>query len=538
MIGTWGTYQAKAAVKGSLKVSERFEQQWGEKTHQMSEVVSKTIPMKPQAAGKSKDPIGDAMLESPEFKQWADRYPEEIVLAKGLIDRISHLGIHAAGVLVASEPIRDHAPIENSKGVLVSAYDMSSVERVGLVKYDYLGLATFQMISLALRHIERRHNKKINLMEVPLDDPKVFALYAAGKTATVFQFASKGMQDALRLVQASDVEDLIAVAALYRPGPLEFIPDYAAGKKNPSKIKWVHPVVKRHLEVTYGIMVYQEQAMLLARDLGGLDHEEVDKLRKAVSKKDPEAFNKICEVLKKKAAARGENEAVIDSVLNLMAKFAGYAFNRSHACAYAILSYYTAWLRTYYPSEWMAAVMHVDRDNDDKMALYRRECKMEGIEVKQPNVNDSGLETTVTPTGAIALPLNSIKGVGSMAQAIVDEQPFETLKDMVWRARPNRGMVEHLANGGALHCFEEVRRFSGVEDVMAYYDELVSERNLEEKRRKQEERMTYKVLSPLASGSDGTPASSTTERRTKPRTEKPQVRKPLNTKSLFPKDIL
>lgn len=530
MIGTWGTYQTKAAVTNTLKVSEKFNRDWGDNTHKMALAVSKTIPFRPQSAGKSKNPIGDCVKDSPEFANWARKYPEDIALAARLIDRISNLGIHAGGVLVSSEPIRDHSPIENSKGVLASAYDMKSVERVGLVKYDYLGLACLHMISLAQKLIEKRHGQPVDFNKINMEDPKIFQLYKTGTTSTIFQFASEGMQDALRQVQASCIEDLIAVAALYRPGPMAFIPDYAAGKQNPSKVKYEHPIIKKHLEVTYGIMVYQEQAMFLAREMASLDWDEVDKLRKAVSKKDPEAFEKICKVFEEKALAKGVPKPAVDATLNLMAKFAGYAFNRSHACAYALLSYYTAHLRAYYPAEWMAAVMQIDSDDEKKMAVYQRECKSNGIVVLKPNVNDSGLETTVTSEGAVALPLTSIKGVGTMAQVIVQHQPFENMRDMIWRARPNRGMVEHLAEGNALSCFEDTKRCRAVEDLMLYFDELVSERNEEDKRKKREEKMRYKVMSPLA----GIESTNSNERRAKPKREKAKV---LNTKSLFPNDI-
>jgi len=342
------------------------------------------------------------------------------------------------------------------------------------------------------------------------------------------------MQDSLKKVQASCIEDLIAVAALFRPGPLAFIPDYAAGKLNPGSVKYAHPIIKKHLEVTFGIMVYQEQAMFLAREMASLDWDEVDKLRKAVSKKDPISFGKICKVFEDKAIAKGIPKEAVDATLNLMGKFAGYAFNRSHACAYALLSYFTAHLRVYYPAEWIAAVMQIDKDDDKKMALYQKECKDNGITVVKPNVNDSGLETTVTKQGHIALPLVSIKGVGAMAQTIVEHQPFENLKDMVWRSRPNRGMVEHLAEGGALECFSDARR--PTEELMIFYDELVNERLQDEKRRKREEKQRYKVLSPMSVEDPGDRTIPVEERKVRSRKEnaKPKM---LNTRSLFPNDI-
>ena len=819
-IGTWGTYGAKAAVKGALKTSERFIGQFGEKAHAVAESITKTIPGKPGIT------IDEAISESDEFAQWARKYSSEVAIAQKLVGTISNLGVHAGGVLVSSEPIHDHSPVENSKGVLCSAFDMKSVERVGLVKYDFLGLATFQMLARALKLIEKRHGRVIDPAQIPLEDPKVFHdVYSKGKTSSVFQFASKGMQETLVQVQASNTEDLIAVAALYRPGPMAFIPDYAAGKRNPSSVKYGHPIIEKHLAVTYGIIVYQEQAMFLARDLAGFDWEETDKLRKAVSKKDPEAFAKVTKLFREKALARGVDKKVIDDLLSLMQKFAGYAFNRclsaktyihtadgrrmhiskaysekpshimsmwedgeirphavknivktgkkpvyrittfanrtlkctmehrllttegykalsdmqvgtelivqprpvsdaqrearkanmkaleqtqgqkdraadrmrdwqasrtpeeklahlrgihekhpdlgkswcakgtekvrwlhandpewraahiersiasvrdaydtgpgyghcsiasngmwcaskperamcewlieqgiefqmhkvlgngricdfyfggvywemdgmdrvgqyfadkyddlpyvvvtpedfrehvarhlalehasngdpivsieyagieetydiemsddgpknfvankiishnSHSCSYAILSYWTAWLRTYYPSEWMAAVMQVDHDDENKMAVYRRECQLEKIKVNNPNVNESAGDTTVNAKGDIMLPLTTIKGVGSVAEAIVAEQPYTSMKDFVWRARPNRGLVIALGDNGALDCFPEVAALEDLHDIMQEFDRLVALRSDEEKRVAKAAKMKYTVKS-------------------------------------------
>ena len=512
-IGTWGTYGAKAAVIGALKTSERFTAKFADATHAMAQKVSGSIPKRPGIT------IDEALMESEDFAAYYRYWKNEIDIAKQLVGTISNLGVHAGGVLVASEPIHDHCPVENSKGNLCSGYDMKSVERMGLVKYDYLGLATYQQISIALKLIQKRHHVEIKLDEIPLEDPKVFKnIYAKGKTSSVFQFASRGMQEALRLVEASTTEDLIAVAALYRPGPLEYIPQYADGKKNPASVRYAHPLIEKHLGVTYGIMVYQEQAMFLARDMAGFDWGEVDKLRKAISKKSGKDFDAACNLFKEKSLARGISESAVNEVLSLMAKFGGYAFNRSHACSYAILSYWTAWLRYYYPSEWMAACMHVDRDDEDKLALFRRECEKEGIKVRTPNVNESGLETTVNAQGDIMLPLTSIKGVGIKAQDVIMHQPFSSLKDMCWRTKANRGMVQAMAEGEALDIFPEANGRS-IEDIMETWDALVKERVAEEKRIEREKKMRYKTISPMqqAEGDEKlTGQSSPSARQTRP----------------------
>lgn len=480
-IGTWNRYGAKAAVVGSLKASDRFNEKYGDQYHKFALNVSACISKKPGAT------IQETIDENPEFKSYYRQWKTEIDDAIALVGTISGFGVHASGVLVASEPIQDHAPMENSKGNLCSAYDMKNVERMGLVKYDFLGLAALNQINICITNIEKLHGKKIKFSDIDLEDAKIFKnIYAKGKTASVFQFASKGMQDALRKVQASSVEDLIAVAALYRPGPLEYIDTYAEGKKNPQSVYYAHPIIKKHLEVTYGIMVYQEQAMFLARDMAGFTWAEVDKLRKAISKKSGKDFDDICALFKKKSLEKGVEEIIVDEVLSLMAKFGGYAFNRSHACAYALLSYWTAYLRNYYPSEWLAACMEIDKDDKDKMAVLRRECQIDRIVVKEPNVNESGLTTLVNKQGEILLPLSSINGVGTRAKDIVDNQPFENLKDLAYRARPNRGIIDALVQSSALDCVLESDYT--YEEFMELWDNLVLERNNAEKKRIRDEK--------------------------------------------------
>ena len=520
-IGTWGTYAAKASVVGSLKTSTKFKERFRDSTHAMALRVSGSIPKRPGIT------IDEAIMESEDFAYYYGTWKSEIDIAKQLVGTISNLGVHAGGVLVASEPICDHSPIENSKGTLCSGYDMKSVERVGLVKYDYLGLATYEQISIALGLIKNRHGIDIILDEIPLEDPKVFKnIYAKGKTSTVFQFASKGMQEALRMVEASNTEDLIAVAALYRPGPMEYIPQYAEGKKKPEEVRYAHPLIKKNLSVTYGIMVYQEQAMFLARDMAGFDWNEVDKLRKAISKKSGKDFDEACNLFREKSIKRGIPAAAVNEVLGLMSKFGGYAFNRSHACSYAILSYWTAWLRYYYPSEWIAACIQVDRDDADKMAIFSRECRNEGINLCAANVNESGLNTTVNKKGDIMLPLTSIKGVGQKASDIIAHQPFDSLRDMCWRTKANRKMVQSMAEGDALYVFPEINGNS-VDEIMEIWDDLVKERVSEEKRIEKEKKMRYKVDSPIQQSHSTAPNTRAT-RASRPAPSKKKIKGSMN----------
>jgi DNA polymerase-3 subunit alpha len=534
-IGTWGTYQAKAAVMGSLKVSASFQAKHGDQTHYRAQDISKSIPSRPGIT------IDEALEESPEFASYASKWPEEIRIAKKLVGVIQNFGVHAAGVLLASEPISEHAPLENSKGVLASGYDMGNVVHVGLTKYDVLGLATFTMIALCFDMIESRHGAEkipnfIKLLEGN-EDPKVLRLFTEGKTDSVFQFASAGMKKALREVKADCIEDLIAINALFRPGPLQFIPNYATGKKNPNSVKYSHPIIKDILGVTYGIPVYQEQAMELGRKMASFNHNDVDKLRKAVSKKMPKEFAEICEKFRKGATKNNIQSAAIEEVLERLQGFAGYAFNRSHACAYSLLAYSTAYLRTYFPSEWLAACMQCDRDDEDKMAVYRRECAAEGIHVKTPNVNESGLSVTVNKRGDILLPLNSVKGVGDSSKSIVDNQPYEDLDDLATRARPNRGMIESLAHANALDCFAGIKNKS-VEQIMEMWDASVDRRNQQEKDAKKAAKLRYKVISPMEQMLSGDDDNLFGFENTIPKRNRDVKKVRMKSLDLFPDDLL
>jgi len=446
-VGTWGTYKAKASILGTLKTSEKFKKQYGDNLAQMALKVSGTIPNKPDMT------IQLAIKDSPDFAYWAGRFKEETENASKLHGTISNLGVHAAAVVVSKKPIHHVLPIENSKGTMCTAFDMSNVERTGTVKYDYLGLATYRQISLAKKLIKQRHNLDIDLLKIPLDDPKVFkSVFTKGNTVSVFQFASAGMQKALKEVKASTMDDLIAVAALFRPGPLDYIPDYARGKFNSGSIKYCHPLLEKHLSPTFGIMVYQEQAMFLAREMANLDWVEVDKLRKGIAKKSGKQFDEACENFAKKAAARGMPLNVIKEVLQLMSKFGGYAFNKSHACMYAIVAYWTAYLKTYYPAEWMASCIESDKDDTDKLNIYMSECERLGLEIQQPNVNESNLFTTVSDDGKIYLPITSLKGVGNSGTTIVESKPYTDLQDFVERSGCNKSLFVALSAGGALNC--------------------------------------------------------------------------------------
>jgi DNA polymerase III alpha subunit len=445
-VGTWGTYKAKAAILGTLKTSDKFKKLYGDNLAQMALKVSGTIPAKALS-------IDDAIENSPDFAYWANRFPEETRNAADLNGTISNLGVHAAALVLSKKPIHLVVPIENSKGTLATAFDMKNVERTGIVKYDLLGLATYNQIYLALKQIKKRHGVDIDLRKIPLDDPKVFKnIFEKGNTVSIFQFNSPGMQKSLKEVKASTMNDLIAINALYRPGPMDFISDYAKGKFNPSSVKYIHPIVEKHLAPTYGIMVYQEQAMFLSREIANLDWLETDKLRKGIAKKLGKQFDEACDIFTLKASQRQVADVVINEIKHLMAQFGSYAFNKSHATMYSIIGYWTAYLKNYYPAEWMAACIESDKDDTDKINVYMKECERLGVKVFNPNVNESDLITNVADNGMIYLPITSLKGVGNSGASIVENRPYTNLEDFITRSGCNKSLWVALSAGNALNC--------------------------------------------------------------------------------------
>lgn len=489
-IGTYNTYQAKAAIQNAIKATESFQKEHGAGLAAYAMTISKMIPFRANPPMT----LDDAAELSPQFKSFALKYPETFKQAKGVVGAINSMGVHAAGVLVSSEPLTDYTPLEVSKGTVCSAYDMGVVEKVGLVKYDLLGSSTLTTVSRCLDFIEKRHGKKIDLQKVNLDDPRVFNIFKQGKLSSVFQFSSFGMKSAIQTVSPDSMEDLIAINALYRPGPMDYIADYAKGKKNPNSIHYSHPVIKKHLSKTYGIMVYQEQAMFLAREMGKLTWKEVDKLRKGIAKKSGKDFEAICNLFREKAIANGYEPAVVDEVLHLMEKFGGYAFNKSHATAYSVLAYQTAWLRTYYPSEWLASSIEMDKDDNEKLAEYFDECRLDGIKIVQPNVNTSGMVTGVDAQGRILLPLTILKHVGSSAVSVVDKQPYEDFKDFVFKAGPDKKMVEVFAENLVLDCFDDCKKKHPAE-IMLMFEQYNKEKKRLDKIMKDKANAKYKSLS-------------------------------------------
>ena len=473
-IGAWGTYQAKASVLGALKTSEKFNKKYGDKVAQESLKISGCIPKYPTDIT-----IDQALKDSEYFRGYANQWSTEISHAKQLVGKISNLTVHAAGVIISKEPIKMHAPIEKSKDGLCVGYDMSSVERVGLVKYDILGLKTLTMLSLAMKLIEERKGLKINLRNLDLEDNEVYEIFEKGLTTSIFQFGSDGMKDSLKKVKASCMEDLIAVVSLFRPGPMKYIPDYAQRKLG--KIAYIldHPLLEQYLSTTYGILIYQEQVMYLVKDMAKFSWNEVDKLRKAISKKSSKDFKIICDKFHSQSLKNDIPEKIITEVLELMETFGSYAFNRAHAASYADLAFQTGYMKVYHPLEWMAACIQIviddtDSKRDEKLLEYFDECKNMNINVRMPNVNTSKSKVEII-NDEIVLPLTYCKGAGAQSITVIENQPYENLNDFLHNSGANKTIFKALAFGGALDMFNEIKDFENEEELINYYDSEMKE---------------------------------------------------------------
>ncbi len=445
--------------------------------------------------------LEDAITKSQELRDEIARNP----IAKRIVDSgrvlegmVRNTGKHAAGIIITDKPLDEFVPLTLQEGDVTVQFDMNAVGKLGLLKMDFLGLKTLTVISDAVVNIRRTVNPSFDIETIPLDDPKTYDLLNVGKTVGVFQLESGGMQNASKLVGISNIDDINAISALYRPGPMAFIPDYARGKKDPSSITYPHPLLEPVLKETYGIIVYQEQVMECARVIGGYTLGGADMLRRAMGKKDAEAMAK--ERVKfvegaKRLHAIAEGKA--NEIFDLLNKFAQYGFNKSHSAAYAVVAYQTAYLKANYPVQFMAAVLTAELGNAEKVSHFVAEAEAMGIEVLGPDVNESrdvftpvfakgqgtpmpnaqrsmpndqarsadslglGNSSLVIPPphggGRIRFGLAGIKGVGeSASQKIIEERdrngPFADFDDFVQRvdARAiNKRVLEHLVKTGA-----------------------------------------------------------------------------------------
>ena len=464
-IATFGTMAARAAIRDVGRVLEQG--------YNFVDGIAKLVPNKP----------GQYMtieMAKKEEKQLAEREKNEdevrqlLSLAQQLEGMTRNVGMHAGGVLIAPGRLTDFCPLytqeskDQDSSSVISQFDKDDVEAIGLVKFDFLGLTTLTILAAAERWIKALHadRKDWNIGEISLDDEKAFDVLKKANTVAVFQLESRGMQGMLREAKPDRFEDIIALVALYRPGPMDLIPDFIERKHGRQKVEYPDPRIEPVLRETYGIMVYQEQVMQMAQMIGGYSLGGADMLRRAMGKKKPEEMAQHRKIFSDGAKAGGISEAKANEIYDLMERFAGYGFNKSHAAAYALLAYQTAWLKAYYPAEFMAANLSLAMDDTDKVKILYDDCLANQIRVFSPDINTGVYEVTPlrapdatpdSPISHVRYGLGAVRGTGEAAiEAIVKAReadgPFKDLFDFcarVDRRQVNRRAIEALMRAGA-----------------------------------------------------------------------------------------
>ncbi len=397
-----------------------------------------------------------------------DQIGKMLQMAKKLEGSVRNTGIHACGIVITPDEITKYVPVTVAKNsdLLVTQFDNDVAEDAGLLKMDFLGLRTLSIIKDAARLVEERHGIKINPDEIPLDEPKVYELFQRGETIGLFQYESQGMQKHLRELVPDKFEDLIAMNALYRPGPMAKIPDFIARKHGRQKITYDLPEMEELLKETYGITVYQEQVMLLSQKLAGFTKGQADSLRKAMGKKKKHLIDQMYPLFIEGGTKNGHPKEILDKIWKEWEAFASYAFNKSHSTCYAYLAYHTAYFKALYKEEYMASVLTHNKHDISKITFFLREAKRMGIKVLIPDINESQSDFSVNEEGHIRFGLSGIKGIGEgPVQTILEERekngPFKSLLDFTRRMPQgslNKRVMESLANSGALDCFSELHR--------------------------------------------------------------------------------
>src|SRR5690554_2548244 len=472
---TYGKMATKSAIKDAARVLDLplYE----------SERIAKMVPtMMPSKwnlrrfLSESEDEI-KKVLRSDEFEavkelisvaNQNDLLSETIQQAKIIEGSMRNTGIHACGVIITPDDITNFVPVQTAKDstLYVTQFDNSVAESAGLLKMDFLGLKTLTLIKDTIAIIKQRTGVEIDPEAIPIDDVKTYELFQRGETVRVFQYESPGMQKYMRELKPTVFADLIAMNALYRPGPLMYIPDFIKRKNGEQEIVYDIEASKEFLEETYGITVYQEQVMLLSQKLGGFTKGEADTLRKAMGKKVLSLLAELKPKFLNQGVERGHNKAKLEKIWHDWEAFASYAFNKSHSTCYAWIAYQTAYLKANYPAEYMASVLSNNMNDIKQVTFFMEECKRMGLEVLGPDVNESNFKFTVNKKGAIRFGLGAIKGVGSgPVDAIVEERrengPYRDIFDITKRVnlrKCNKKAFEGLALSGALDSFSNAHR--------------------------------------------------------------------------------
>jgi DNA polymerase-3 subunit alpha len=465
---TFGKMEARAAVRDVTRALGL--------SYDEGDQIAKLIPF-----GMS---LAEALESSPELK---DIYEDEssakrvLDMAKKLEGVARHASVHAAGVVISKGKLTNYTPLQLSpkkdEDEIITQYSMYDAEDVGLVKMDFLGLSNLTILQNTLDIIRGTTGKKMNVDDIPLDDKKTYRLLQKGQTTGVFQLASDGMKRYLKELKPTVFEDIIAMVALYRPGPMDSITDFIEAKHGRKKVRYLHPKLKPILEKTYGVITYQEQVFEIARELAGFSYGEADILRKAVGKKIRSLLEEQKEKFIKKAIEKGLEAKTAKQLWDFIEPFAEYGFNKSHAACYGLIAYWTAYLKANYPSQFMAALLTNDKDDLDKVARDINECQAMDIEVLPPDVNESFVDFgVVKETGDIRFGLSAIKNVGDKAAELVVEErkkngSYDSLESFASRLAGdlNKKILENLAQSGALSSLERREAIlNSIEEILDF----------------------------------------------------------------------
>jgi len=426
--------------------------------------------------------LADALKTVSELKEIYKEEAAKIIIDYALrLEGVArHASTHACGVIITKDPLTNNVPLQyasSSDRSIVSQYSLHPVEDLGLLKVDFLGLKNLTIIESAIKIIKNTRGLDISIEKIPLDDQKTFELFQAGETTGVFQFESSGMKRCLKELKPTEFEDIIAMVALYRPGPMEWIPDFVARKHGLKKEAYLHPKLQPILKNTYGVAIYQEQVMQIARDLAGFSPGEADVLRKAMGKKIVDLLAEQKEKFIEGCVKNAIPQELAEKIFSFIEPFAGYGFNRSHAACYALIGYQTAYLKAHWPTEFMAALMTADQQNTDRIAIEIEECRNMGIAIMPPDINESFSSFTVVTSGTkdnievgadedvktIRFGLRAIKNVGeNIAQVVINERkkngPYTDISDFLGRVTDkdlNKKSLESLIKSGGLDQFNE-----------------------------------------------------------------------------------
>ena len=483
-IATFSTMAARASIRD---VARALGLPPGE-----GDRLAKMVPFGPKVTLK------EALETSPELKTAYDQddYIRDLVDKARRLEGVSrNISTHAAGVVIADQPLTEYLPLQRiPKGdEIITQYSMGVLEEIGLLKIDFLGLATLTIMRRAVDLINANHGTSFRLENIPTDDPETYRLLSSGDVVGVFQVEGGGMRRTLQDLQPSNFEDIVALLSLYRPGPMQFIGTYIARKYGREKVEYIHPSLEPILRDTYGVIVYQEQVIRTATDVAGYTSAEADLLRRAVGKKKEKELNEQHEKFVRGAVGRGMPQEKAEEVFRWILDFANYGFNKAHSASYAVITCQTAYLKAYYPVEYMAALLSVERNNPEKVGLFVGECRRLGIPILPPDVNRSALDFAIEPVDSTAgsaksasgktgirYGLGAIKNLGQGAvelllQARAQQGPFKNLADFCRRVdlrQINKRGLECLIKAGALHPFEERPKLLALVDRMMGLSEL------------------------------------------------------------------